>query len=326
MRNPADVADRSDHPDHGGERVRLRAPAKLNLALSVGGPVPPKNYHPICSWFVPVDLCDEVTVERVREGEETGHAIRWHERAPAPSPIDWPVEKDLTVRALAALRAMTGQALPCRITVEKRIPVGGGLGGGSSYCASTLRAVYAWVGLRIPATEVLAVAAKLGSDVPFFLDHQEALGAPPSPALVSGFGERIERLPHVPGWAVLVLPEAACPTGPVYGAFDGGAIAGLDEQRVRRAVSQSVIAGEPREDLLFNDLSEAAQVVAPVLREVIRVVGGATGRRALVTGSGSTVYVVVGDTDEAVRLRARTESALAGAGLGCAVVAARLLG
>jgi 4-diphosphocytidyl-2C-methyl-D-erythritol kinase len=125
---------------------------------------------------------------------------------------------------------------------------------------------------------------------------------------------------------VLVLPEAACPTGPVYGAFDGGAIAGLDEQRVRRAVSQSVIAGEPREDLLFNDLSEAAQVVAPVLREVIRVVGGATGRRALVTGSGSTVYVVVGDTDEAVRLRARTESALAGAGLGCAVVAARLLG
>jgi 4-diphosphocytidyl-2-C-methyl-D-erythritol kinase len=325
----SDALGRQEHPDHGVERVQVLAPAKLNLALSVGGPQPPRNCHPICSWFVPVDLCDRVTIERAREGEPAEHSIRWHDQAPVPSPIDWPIEKDLTVRALQALRALTGHPLPCRIIVEKRIPVGGGLGGGSSDCAAALRGLDALFGLRVSPSDLRAVAASLGSDVPFFIDGGEALGAPPGAALVSGYGERIERLPHVPGWAVLVLPPAACPTGPVYAAFDRQ-VAGHDqvvnEARVRAAISQSVIAGAPREDLLFNDLAEAATVVAPLLRRVMAVLRSATGRVPMVTGSGSTVFMTVAGPDQAGTLRTQAAEALSQAGLGCGVLAARLLG
>src|SRR6185295_18407432 len=116
----------------------------VNLALSVGPPLPAGDpragMHPIASWMHAIDLCDEVWITRLVTGASRLD-IAWADDAPRPSPIDWPSEKDLAFRAHRLLEGDTGRALPAAIRIAKRIPVGGGLGGGSSDAAATLLAL-----------------------------------------------------------------------------------------------------------------------------------------------------------------------------------------
>ena len=168
------------------------APAKVNLALSVGDAEPAERdgarnpragWHPIASWMVCVDLMDRVRVTPGSEGST--HRIAWAEDAPRPTPIDWPVEKDLAVRAHRALERRVGRTLPCAVAVEKRIPVGGGLGGGSSDAAAALLALREAFDLPLSDAELAAVGAGLGSDVAFFVDAEHG------PGVVTGFGEGV---------------------------------------------------------------------------------------------------------------------------------------
>ncbi|MBL8758219.1 MAG: hypothetical protein JNK35_07320 [Phycisphaerae bacterium] len=305
-------------------RVMLRAHAKLNLALSVGAPLPASagekaGFHPIESWFACIDLHDDLEVERLPAGPSR-FRVEWAPDAPRPTPIDWPIEKDLTVKAHAALERAVGAgvgSLPVAAVLRKRIPVGGGLGGGSSDAAAMLRALDTLFDLRLPTAALASIGASLGSDVPFFIDDCEPAGgtAPPParPAIVSGLGERIERLPRVEGHVVLLLPPFGCPTGAVYRAFDSGGVMGgvgvggpgrLEPGRAAR-VATAAIGGAAFEAIpFFNDLTDAACRVQPDLARLIDEARRLSGRPVVMTGSGSTLFVPEVSA-EAARVAAR---------------------
>ena len=260
--------------------VHALAPAKLNLALSVGAP-DPSGMHPISSWMVTVDLCDELTLEALEPESMSLYAILWHADARRRRDIDWSISKDLAVRAHRLLEAHVGRSLPVKMRLEKRIPVGGGLGGGSSDAAAMLRAVDTLFDLGLGAERLAELARPLGSDVPFLVRGGSAI--------VEGLGERLEPTP-VPAdtHAVLVMPEASCPTGPVYRAFDAmRPDAALQSPRVRAMASRACV---PEHDEPFNDLAEPAFEVASSLRGDHAAVQDLVQRRVHVSGSGSTLF------------------------------------
>lgn len=262
----------------------VRAPAKLNLALSVGPPGADRM-HPIASWMVTVDFADDLHLTRLDAGRDSLYAIVWAPDAPRPSDIDWPVQKDLAVRAHLALERHVGRPLPVRMKLEKRIPVGGGLGGGSSNAAAMLRGVRDLHGLPVSDDDLAEIARGLGSDVPFLVRGGSAI--------VEGLGERLEhhaRLPDV--HVVLAFPAAACPTGPVYGKFDLlRPAAALQAARVRALAMDARLA----HDAPFNDLAEPAIAVTPSLADEIADFAAVADRRVHVSGSGSTLFALCED-------------------------------
>lgn len=276
--------------------VRWRASAKVNLALSVAPPEPadtPKSgWHRIASWFHAVDLHDELHIRELRTGEPSMVRVLWAPDAPQPSPIDWPIESDLASRAVRALEAHLGRPLSLDITLLKRIPVGGGLGGGSSDAAASLLAALSFRNVSIESEALNLIASSLGSDVPFFLD-QQGPESPPRPALVQGFGESITRLtpPAHPTPITLVFPPFGCSTREVYRRFD----ATLPPGHALRDVTR--LAASPLEPAaLFNDLYPAANDVSggklEPLADALRVAASAP---VLMSGSGSTLIVFSDD-------------------------------
>ncbi|HMN96274.1 MAG TPA: hypothetical protein PKC43_08175 [Phycisphaerales bacterium] len=260
-----------------------RAPAKVNLALSVGPPGVDRM-HPIASWMVTVDLHDELLLTQLPEPSFSRYAILWHPEARRRSEIDWSITRDLAVRAHLALEEHVGRQLPLQLKLEKRIPVGGGLGGGSSNAAAMLRGVNALFGLGLTRAELAQIGASLGSDVPFLVHGGSAM--------VEGLGERIALLPPPPPLALtLIFPEAPCPTGKVYAIFDELGPAGLRSEGVR-ALS-AALRVDPSSP--FNDLLPAALQVAPTLEDDIAEIAAVAERPVHLSGSGSTLFVVCDD-------------------------------
>ncbi|MEE2719879.1 MAG: hypothetical protein VX727_08850 [Planctomycetota bacterium] len=258
-------------------------PAKLNLLLAVD---PPREdgMHPIASWMVTLDLVDDLEVVRLEPDRFSRYAILWHDDARSRSDIDWPITSDLAVRAHLALEAHVGRSLPVQMKLEKRIPVGGGLGGGSSNAAAMLRAVNELHDLELDDATLESIAATLGSDVPFLVRGGSAI--------VEGMGETLLRHDDVPSFhAVLVFPGYPCPTGAVYTAFDDDPPASSRVSEVRTLGG----AGVPAPDALFNDLAAPAVRVAPDLaghREQVAVIAEGPVH---VSGSGSTLFVPCSD-------------------------------
>jgi 4-diphosphocytidyl-2-C-methyl-D-erythritol kinase len=273
-----------------GPSVLALAPAKVNLALSVGPPGVDRM-HPIASWMVTVDLHDELLLTRLPEESLSRYAILWHEEARRRSDIDWSITKDLAVRAHLALQEHVGRPLPLQLKMQKRIPVGGGLGGGSSDAAAMLHGVNALYALGLDDDELASIASGLGSDVAFLVHGGSAI--------VEGLGERVERHDDVPDLhAVLAFPSVACPTGAVYGAFDREAqTARVDAARVR-----SLARSRPAPHDCFNDLAGPACAIAPSLRDDIEELSALAERPAHVSGSGSTIFVLCDDPLHAAAL------------------------
>ena len=284
--------------------LAVKAPAKLNLALSVGPP-DDDGMHPVCTWMVTIDLFDELQVTRLPEDRLSRYAVLWHDEAPRTSEIDWSLARDLAVRAHLALEQYAERRLPLQMKLEKRIPVGAGLGGGSSDAAAMLRATNRLFDLGLSECELREIAAGLGSDVPFFVTGGSAV--------VEGFGERIETHGGVPQiHAVLVFPEAACPTGQVYAAYDELGPAALRADEVRALAASN---GPPR---VFNDLAAAALHVVPALAGPLYELSRLAKCRAEVAGSGSSLFVVCDD-----ELHAGHLAGAAGKRLGLPAVAVR---
>lgn len=264
--------------------LSLAAPAKVNLALSVGAPSANHGgLHPISSWMVTIDLADDLTLTRLEEDSLSLYAILWAADAKRRSEIDWSVTRDLAVRAHLALQSHVGRELPVKLKLEKRIPVGGGLGGGSSNAAAMLRGVNALFDLGLDDATLARIGATLGSDVPFLVRGGSAI--------VEGAGDSIEHHAEVPELhLVIVLPGVACPTGPVYGAFDrlrpGAAI---DGRRVRALAAEGA-ALAMRPEAPFNDLALPAFEIAPSLADDAEEIASLVDRPVHVSGSGSTLY------------------------------------
>ena len=186
--------------------MTVAAHAKANLFLRVLSK-DTTGYHSIETLFTLLELADELTVERIDRGIEL--TVAGAETGPA--------EENLAYRAAQMVLDATGGTFGVRLHLEKRIPVGAGLGGGSSDGAAALHAVNALGGTAVPSHEILQFAAQLGSDVAFF-----ASGAPM--ALAWGHGERMFRLPAPPAAPALVAV-------PPFGVNTGKAYAELDDSR-----------------------------------------------------------------------------------------------
>ena len=175
------------------------APAKLNLFLHIVGRRP-DGYHCLQTVFQFVDLCDRLYFRVRRDGR-----IRRLDPLPGVAPED-----DLTVRAARLLQAAGACALGADIRLEKRLPMGGGLGGGSSDAATTLHALNRLWRLNLAVDELQALAVRLGADVPVFV-HGEAVWA-------EGVGERFRPLRLPEPWYVIVAPGCHVSTAEVFQA------------------------------------------------------------------------------------------------------------
>lgn len=306
--------------------IRRLAHAKINLVLSVGPPLPPGSskagYHPIASWMACIDLADDLTIARLPESKPSTYSITLAKGAPRPSPIDWPIEKDLAVRAHRLLESAIGKPLPLSLAISKRIPVGGGLGGGSADAAAALIAVRDLYQLDFTNQQLASLSAQLGSDIAFFIDENpppppaglaKLLPRPPAPpALVTGLGDQLQRFPRLHLPILLIIPPMGCPTGPVYKAYDQNPVP-LRAGEVLRLITTAAKDGgrplEPHE--LFNDLAGPACRVEPRLQTFIERIRQLTPLPVHVTGSGSTMFIVphnLAATDEL----ARAETAIRG--------------
>ncbi len=275
-----------------GRSVTLRAPAKVNLALSVGPPepagTPDAGMHPIASWIAAVDFFDELTLT---PADQTKLTLRWADDAPLTAPMGWLASDDLAVRALALLARHTGRALNAEISITKRIPAGGGLGGGSSDAAACMLAANQVFDLGLSVHELAEVARRLGSDIPFFLDESPL----PRPALVTHFGERIRRVALEPTELLLIIQKYGCHTGDVYREYDQSPLT-LDLARVVAMAEK----GRVNTDDLFNDLALPAQRHQPDIQTLLRRLARITSEPVHVSGSGSTLFLITPNTQELI--------------------------
>lgn len=185
------------------------APAKLNLFLHVTGQRA-DGYHDLQTLFQIIDLCDELAFEIDRSGV----IARVDDAASAPGPLAAiPSAEDLVVRAATLLRAKAGDpALGVRIRLRKRIPLGGGLGGGSSDAATTLLVLNRLWGCNLPVLQLAELGLTLGADVPVFVQGESGLG--------EGVGERLTALPLPERWFLVLHPGVSVPTRDIFQASE----------------------------------------------------------------------------------------------------------
>ena len=281
--------------------VTVRAPAKLNLHLSVG-PLREDGYHDVVTVLHAVGLYDELTARRadalslVVQGD-TADGV----------PTD---QSNLAVRAVHLLAERAGVPPHVSLLLHKGIPVAGGCAGGSADAAAALVACDVLWGLGLDKAELAAIGAELGSDVPFSLHGGTALG--------TGRGEQLSPvLEHGTFTWVLALSESGLSTPAVYGELDRLRAArptlATDPAKLLAALRSGSVTALGR--ALHNDLQPAATSLQPALDRLLEagLELGAFG--GLVSGSGPTVAFLARDHDHGTALAA----ALSGDGL-CAAV------
>ncbi len=245
------------------------APAKLNLFLHVTGRRP-DGYHELETVFQLIDWCDRVHLRRRDDGR-----IEREGALPGVAP-----EADLVVRAARLLQAESGTPLGADIALDKAIPMGGGLGGGSSDAATVLLALDRLWGLGWPTDRLAALGLRLGADVPFFVFGRTAYA--------TGVGERLEPLELPPSWFVVVAPPVAVPTAEAFGSPD-----------LTRDTEPLRIAGLSRDDRVWQGGNDLQPVVVKRYPEVAAalaslkeaaVAAGLDPARARMSGSGACVF------------------------------------
>ena len=257
------------------ESVTQAAPAKANLFLRVLGREA-DGYHSIETLFCRLELADTLTA-RHTEGTGVTLAVEGAECGP--------VQENLALRAAEAVLQLVRVPFGVQLTLQKRIPVGAGLGGGSADAAAALRAVNQLAGNSVPRAELFHAAARLGADVPFCFSET-------SLALAWGRGERLMTLPALPPAPVLLLtPAAAVRTAEAYGWLDGarsgalrrGALA-LDGGALASWSDVARMAGNDFESVVFGRL--------PQVREAFEALARTGPLLCRMTGSGSTLLAV----------------------------------
>lgn len=249
-----------------------KSPAKINLTLRVVG-VRSDGFHEIESLVARVGLYDTVSVTPCQ-------GARFTLECDDPDvPRD---ERNLTLRAAQRLAEQSGiRDRGAQIALQKRIPAGAGLGGGSSNAATTLMLLNELWDIGLSNGELADIGAQVGSDVPLFL-HSPL-------CIIRGRGERVEDLPQAfEGWVALVLPPIRSSTRDVYAAWDSAA-----SRPPRPAIEDVLQHADRAESLmqhLFNDLEEPALAVYPGLRELSAELRRLARGPVCLTGSGSAFF------------------------------------
>lgn len=273
--------------------IRLRTHAKINLFLRVIGRRP-DGYHEIESIFHGVSLSDQIDL---RPAEGPGIDVVMHSDGPRSEKIE--LENNLAYLAARSLmeRGVTGAGL--RIEIHKHIPIAAGLGGGSGNAAGVLIALNELWGAGLGSDDLNAVAASVGSDVPYCL-----VGGT---MLATARGEKLASLPSPNDLHfVLGISEEPLFTKDVYERWDDlGAVAGDGSASMTLALG----TGDPREvgQLLHNDLEAAAFSLRPELEELKKVISSAGALGTALTGSGPTLFGLASDADHARDIAAKIE-------------------
>ncbi len=274
--------------------VTVRAPAKINLHLGVGAPRE-DGFHPLVTVYQAVGLCDDVTV---------APAPGWTLGVTVPDWIDVdavPVTGDNIVdRAGRMLADHHGIASRASVSITKAIPVAGGMAGGSADAAAALVALDRLWQLQTSDDDLLALAARLGSDVPFALVGGTALG--------TGRGERVEPVPDPATWWWVAVPSAqGLSTPAVYRRFDELSPDTPAEPLGARAVLLALSTGDPEilAGALHNDLEAAALDLRPDLGDLLELGESSGALRGLVSGSGPTCLFLTEDADAAREVAGR---------------------
>jgi 4-diphosphocytidyl-2-C-methyl-D-erythritol kinase len=275
----------------------LPAPAKLNLFLHVIGRRA-DGYHLLQSPFVLIDWADTLHVERLDDGRlervDLGPAL----------PAD-----DLCLRAARALRQASGLQTGARISIDKQVPWGAGLGGGSSDAATTLLALNRLWGLNWPRARLLELGATLGADVPFFIGGRNAF--------VEGIGERLTPITLPRAWYAVLKPAASLPTAAIFASpllkrdteavIVTGSLADAPGQSSfddgRNGAGSGSQAGSFIEGIVqghgHNDLQAAAEAECKDVAQAAAWLQSRYGNSRM-TGSGSAVFARAGTGDQPV--------------------------
>jgi 4-diphosphocytidyl-2-C-methyl-D-erythritol kinase len=261
----------------------LPAPAKLNLFLHVVGRRS-DGYHLLQSPFVMIDWADCLHFECRQDG-----ALARHDLGPA-LPAD-----DLCLRAARALQAASGTALGVDISIDKQVPWGAGMGGGSSDAATTLLALNRLWQLNWPRARLAEIGLALGADVPFFIGGNNAF--------VEGIGERLTPIALPPVDYAVLKPAASLPTGQIFGHpamvrdTEAVILMGLLDEACNADVSKGWKPSHG--EFGRNDLQWPAEDRCPEVAQAADWLRTRFGNSRM-TGSGSAVFARVGQTVEKV--------------------------
>jgi len=246
------------------------APAKLNLFLHVVGRRE-DGYHLLQSVFTLIDRCDRLRL-RVRDDGRV-------ERANVVPGV--PPEQDLAVRAALLLKEASGAQPGVDIEIEKAIPMGGGLGGGSSDAATVLMALDRLWDTRFGAEALAELAAPLGADVPYFLHGV--------PAWAEGVGDRLTPIDLEPRWYLVLVPPVAVSTRAIFAA--------PELTRNTEPLKMEDFSARPGSEQFRNDLEPVVTARYPVVEQHLEWLRRRAPAR--MTGSGACVFAAFASRDEA---------------------------
>lgn len=268
------------------ELRRLAAPAKLNLFLHVTGRRA-DGYHLLETVFELIELSDSLDLKL----REDGRIVRTGSVAGVDP------EQDLTVRAARLLAQASGTRLGVEIAIDKQIPMGGGLGGGSSDAATTMLGLNRMWNLNWPFKRLADLAVRLGADIPFFLFGRSAYA--------TGIGERLQSLALPPRHYLVVAPGVSVPTQDVFSAPE-----------LTRNTKPVRIFGLSRGGNVFRGRNDLQSVVVPrqpkvaqaltALREAA-VACGLDASPARMTGSGACLFLPTASESQALLVRNRLQ-------------------
>lgn len=263
-------------------RLTIHSYAKINLFLEVLERREDK-LHNIQSVMQNVSLADTLELEKVENGFYLASDL---------GEID--TEKNLITKAHRTLEREIGCSCPVNISLKKVIPISAGLGGGSSDAATTLMGLNLLFDLGLSSSDLSSLSFKIGSDVPFFITGGSAL--------VEGAGEKVNRIDGLPGecWIVLSKPPLSLVTSSVYGYYDENRVE-VKSRRSAEKVIGALSGGNIREikEDLFNRLEEVVIKRCPEIARIKAAFTAAGSKRALLSGSGPSVFSIFEKREEA---------------------------
>jgi 4-diphosphocytidyl-2-C-methyl-D-erythritol kinase len=255
--------------------LTLRSPAKLNLFLHIIGRRA-DGYHLLQSVFQLIDWCDTIYLKRISE-----NAVRRINPIPGVSP-----EEDLVVRAANLLKEFCKVNVGVEIDLKKEIPMGAGMGGGSSDAATTLIGLNALWNLNLPIETLCALGLKLGADVPFFIFGKNAF--------VEGIGEKIQEISLQTPDFLVIFPNQGIATASIF-----------QDAELTRDHAQITIDGFLASPLLYqsNDCQAVAMRICPEVKQALDWITQAVpGSQPRMSGSGSSVFAVLDPKTDTAKL------------------------
>ncbi len=258
-------------------KTSVLSPAKVNLYLKVLSRRP-DGYHNLQSLVDLISLSDVIHIEDI-PGDDI---VLDDDKGVLPRG-----EGNTVFRAVRALKEATGIKRGVRIFIEKKIPIGSGLGGPSSNAASVLKELNARWGLNLGMEELKSIGSRIGADVPLFLYGR--------PCIMEGIGDIINpvKLPHM--WYIIVYPGVGISTKAVY---EGLRIVLTKEHNDIKLMGNFSNPGEIA-GILDNDLEQVATKMCPQIESIKDILKGTGALGSLMSGSGSSVFAIFDDEEDA---------------------------